>query len=711
VFDIPQHILPIIKEFLIIKISSYDLDKIMRSNRFDGFNWEENKRSWRCFLSMNRSCYWYDTVRYELSEYNLNRYYSLQFLHQDVFRKNLLTKMKNSYQQLSLDLSHFSFSSLTTEQVAILSNIYYIDFSFSSFTSLPKGFRNVYEINFSCSGNLQDVSSLSQPLSSSASSSSSSSFSSSSSSDNLIGVHIINLSHCDKITNVDHLSYLDELHLAYCTRIKSISSLGKIKRLSLRTNDYIRDISMLTGVKELEVIEGGMESWELANSFTSPMTDIPLPQLEKLSLFGIWLSDVSHLINLHTYHCCSGAAKENRFEKVIGLNQLSKCVTLHLDQRNYRNMRFTSKVMPKLKNLTLSTVPPLVKLPSVSHLSSLTLERSSVTSANRFADIRELRLGFCRKLTQVSQLGKVSFLDLHNCSKLSRIKRLGKKNYSLNLSHCYLITDISNLGRIQKLKLDFCRNITDISSLSKVPYLSLRGCTGITDFTSLGKYQKFLDLTGSEVTDVALLNFSTVYELVLSFCSEIRDVSCLTDVVRLTARNCEAFKILNLYGNYIKADFSNCVLLTQVNVFGNIYTLSTIKRGSPGVTITTNVFGSVKVHSDVFTYPNRYNLYEIEGENQQEFLYGGGDHNDVFENGDDESDDDDDVHDDESDDEELNHSENDDDDNNEDFVSGFNGNNGYFYEELLDGDDSVNYINYELIHSVGDDGNGEDFLN
>jgi hypothetical protein len=92
VFDIPQHILPIIKEFLIIKISSYDLDKIMRSNRFYGFNWEENKRSWRCFLSMNRSSYWYDTVRYELFEYNLNRYYSLQFLHQDVFRKNLLSR-------------------------------------------------------------------------------------------------------------------------------------------------------------------------------------------------------------------------------------------------------------------------------------------------------------------------------------------------------------------------------------------------------------------------------------------------------------------------------------------------------------------------------------------------------------------------------------------------------------------------------------------
>jgi hypothetical protein len=122
-----------------------------------------------------------------------------------------------------------------------------------------------------------------------------------------------------------------------------------------------------------------VESWEFENSFTSPMTEIPLPQLEKLSLFGIWLSDVSHLINLHTYHCCSGAAEENRFEKVIGLNQLSKCVTLHLDQRNFRNMSFTSQVMPKLKNLTLDTVPSSVKLPSVSHLSSLTLEKSSIT--------------------------------------------------------------------------------------------------------------------------------------------------------------------------------------------------------------------------------------------------------------------------------------------------------------------------------------------
>jgi hypothetical protein len=180
----------------------------------------------------------------------------------------------------------------------------------------------------------------------------------------------------------------------------------------------------------------------------------------------------------------------------------------------------------------------------------------------------------------------------------------------------------------------------------------------------------------------------------------------------LTARNCHGFKILNLYGNYLKADFSNCDGLTQVNVFGNIYTLSTIRRTrvSSDLTIITNISGNVKVHSDEFTYPNKYYLFEIEGENQTEILYGDGDHNDVFENGDDESDDDD-VDDDESDDDELNHSENDDDDNNEDFVSGLNGNNGYFYEELLDGDDSVNYINYELIHSVGDDGNGEDFLN
>jgi len=58
--------------------------------------------------------------------------------------------------------------------------------------------------------------------------------------------------------------------------------------------------------------------------------------------------------------------------------------------------------------------------------------------------------------------------------------------YSLNLSGCYYITDVSKLGNVHILDLSFCHEIIDVSALANVYFLNLGYCINITDVSKLG---------------------------------------------------------------------------------------------------------------------------------------------------------------------------------------------------------------------------------
>ena len=89
------------------------------------------------------------------------------------------------------------------------------------------------------------------------------------------------------------------------------------------------------------------------------------------------------------------------------------------------------------------------------------------------------------KITDVSMLKNVYFLNLSECYNITDVSMLGNV-YTLNLSACYNITDVSMLGKVHTLNLFSCRNIIDVSMLGNVNTLNLSNCPNITDVSMLG---------------------------------------------------------------------------------------------------------------------------------------------------------------------------------------------------------------------------------
>ena len=88
-------------------------------------------------------------------------------------------------------------------------------------------------------------------------------------------------------------------------------------------------------------------------------------------------------------------------------------------------------------------------------------------------------------------------------------KRLNKK-LKIDLSDCYNISDVSNLGSVHTLNLSGCNNISDVSKLGSVNTLDLIYCKKIKDIGLL-KNTKELKLT-TKVYGIHLLKNIKIIE-------------------------------------------------------------------------------------------------------------------------------------------------------------------------------------------------------
>jgi len=55
---------------------------------------------------------------------------------------------------------------------------------------------------------------------------------------------------------------------------------------------------------------------------------------------------------------------------------------------------------------------------------------------------------------------------------------------TLRLRGCYLLVDMSALGRVRKINLACCYGVVDVSALGQVEELDLFGCAGIKDYSA-----------------------------------------------------------------------------------------------------------------------------------------------------------------------------------------------------------------------------------
>jgi hypothetical protein len=96
--------------------------------------------------------------------------------------------------------------------------------------------------------------------------------------------------------------------------------------------------------------------------------------------------------------------------------------------------------------------------------------RNKITASDRMLNLNKqlkLNLSRCYKITDVSELGNVHTLFLIDCDNITDISALGNV-HTLNLYNCNKITDISALCNVHTLILSNCYNLTNVSALGNV---------------------------------------------------------------------------------------------------------------------------------------------------------------------------------------------------------------------------------------------------
>ena len=188
----------------------------------------------------------------------------------------------------------------------------------------------------------------------------------------------------------------------------------------------------------------------------------------------------------------------------------------------------------------------------------------------------------------LSELGRLELLRLHGCEFLTDISVLGGLTglTSLDLRFCSSLTAISNLGGLASLtSLDLCgcRSLTDISVLGELTgltNLNLSSCESLTDISGLGKLTGLtsLDLCGCRsLTDISVLGgLSGLTSLDLSGCKSLTDISGLGGSTGLTSLDlswCRSLTDISVLGgltSLTSLDLRGCESLTDISVLGGL---------------------------------------------------------------------------------------------------------------------------------------------
>ena len=84
------------------------------------------------------------------------------------------------------------------------------------------------------------------------------------------------------------------------------------------------------------------------------------------------------------------------------------------------------------------------------------------------------------------------YVDLRGCRQITNSDLIHFSNTKiLNLSGCYLITDISALSHLEALNISNCEYIMDASPLSKLSTLILSGCDFCATITRIGPLKAY----------------------------------------------------------------------------------------------------------------------------------------------------------------------------------------------------------------------------
>ncbi len=188
-----------------------------------------------------------------------------------------------------------------------------------------------------------------------------------------------------------------------------------------------------------------------------------------------------------------------------------------------------------------------------------------ITNADliHFSNTKILNLSGCYLITDVSMLSHLEALNISNCEFIMDASPLSKLS-TLILSGCDSITDVSALGNVKHLDLSNCRNIYNFSALGRVKKLNLSYCSNISNLSDLINVDD-LDLSGCDITDIPPFNSR---RLNLSYCCKIKDFSKLTNVKELLFRHCKQLtdNDIPFFVNKDFLDLTSCNFITNVDI-------------------------------------------------------------------------------------------------------------------------------------------------
>ena len=305
---------------------------------------------------------------------------------------------------------------------------------------------------------------------------------------------------------------LKTLELKNCSSVANLSALldkESLMVLHLRSCDKLTNLSALVGLKNLTSLD---------LQHCDGLTDV---------------SALSELKNLTTLYLCSGESVKD----VGPLENLEKLEYLWLPESitdgQLRRLRDRG-ALANVKELSLKWCRKLTDLSALSGLKRL----------------ESLDLSGCRRVTDFSGLAgldSLKSLDLSqrkdvptDLSKLPSLERLE----TLDLRYCHDVTNLlalSKLTRLAKLDMKRCRNLTDLTALAdlkNLTTLNVTSCGGLKTLDGLGALKNLTTLdvghSGSLMDISAIAGLKGLTRLGLGYCDELTDLSALAGLENLT---------------------------------------------------------------------------------------------------------------------------------------------------------------------------------
>ena len=509
-----KEILLIIRDYLMEMIqsslgneSSYELKLVLRKERL---------QNWRNFLYCRNSCHW-KQMRKETNFLELNQFYSLKYLRDQIFKDDLLQRIVNPRYQLSLQLRNiypYKFHNLSS---SVIQDLFAIDLSVNMDIDSISTIRNVGHID---------------------------------------------LKYSSSVTPIEIEGKIDSLSIAIFQGLIFDQISSNITTLIGITSDAFNpfEFPLLIELQLLVVTESVADFFDEAHfpnlkhlsvshidGLNIVLPPFRLPKLSWLIAGNATVEDISECISLQSFQLQYGTL-------LRGHHILKQLKTLQLQNYTLHSYDFDFLEFPTLRSLSLDSSSALL----------------SSSSLRNYYHVPELSISCNEEIVQLPLTKNVKRLFIRIASSLHTIEGLSsdpaERHAFQYVEAMYTsLSDYSIFANTQVLVLQACISLIDISPFQNVPYLDLGYCNGITDFSPLGK-QRYLNLCDcSQLRDQDLDYLSEVDYSNISRCGQLTDLSALKKNKRVVAEACEGLKYVILLGEkYLVVNLNFCINLEGI---------------------------------------------------------------------------------------------------------------------------------------------------